>query len=111
MSTHYVAEVNLVTEMCCNCHTVFAMSQALYYQRRNDHKTFYCPLGHAQKYVIESEEERLKRLVSKKDQCCVAAQEEAALAKEEVVRQRKRFAGLKGHVAKLKRRTECPANA
>lgn len=52
----------LVTETCCNCGIVFGMTKGFQAeairQRRN--KTFYCPNGHPQHYLGESDAQKLR---------------------------------------------------
>jgi hypothetical protein len=50
----------LRTVECSACHTVFAMTSDLMQQRIDDHKTFYCPLGHGQVFTGRSESEKLR---------------------------------------------------
>lgn len=52
----------LVTEECCRCGTVFAFAEELREKCLQDHsRQFYCPNGHPQHYLGETEAERLKR--------------------------------------------------
>lgn len=48
---------------CCHedCKQKFAMEDALYRQRKNDHYTFYCPRGHKQHFPDKSNEELLQQ--------------------------------------------------
>ena len=46
-----VVNQTLKTEECCNCHTLFAMTEDLLRRRRDDGRLFYCPLGHPQSYT------------------------------------------------------------
>ena len=55
--------VELVTEECCNCGVIFGLTKQLKGERRDDHKNFYCPNGHPQHYVGESEAEKNARLL------------------------------------------------
>ena len=50
--------VTLVTETCCDCGVVFAMSAEFREVRMDDHGWFYCPAGHSQHYTGKSEAER-----------------------------------------------------
>lgn len=47
---------------CCraDCGVVFGLEAGFVRYRRDDHKTFYCPNGHAQSFIGKSEAERLK---------------------------------------------------
>lgn len=61
MSIVFVAQVNLITVECCNCHVVFAMPKEWNDHFRKTHQSFYCPAGHGQSYGGESDIEKAKR--------------------------------------------------
>lgn len=46
------------TLSCANCGVTFCMPASLNAQLRENHKTFYCPNGHANHYPAETEKER-----------------------------------------------------
>jgi hypothetical protein len=71
------ADIHLVTEQCCNCGVLFALPDQLRRQLL-DHprRQFWCPNGHGQWYVGETEAQQLKRH---------AEQLERALAAEQAV--------------------------
>jgi len=48
----------LVAVECCNCHTLFAMTQEMHNRRHRDHKLFYCPQGHSQHFTGKTDDER-----------------------------------------------------
>ena len=48
---------------CAHCGQPFAMSQDKAERLRKCHNTFYCPDGHAQKFIGKTEEERLRERV------------------------------------------------
>lgn len=57
----YTTDITLETEECCNCGMVFAMTADFAKRRRKDGKSFYCPAGHSQHYVIgKTEEQKLR---------------------------------------------------
>ena len=56
--------VELESETCCVCATLFAMSSILMAKRREDKEGFFCPNGHKQFYV-KSEAERLREELAK----------------------------------------------
>lgn len=58
------AQTTLGIEHCCVCGIAFAMPEDIQRRRRNDHKDFFCPVGHRQHYLGKSEEERLRALVT-----------------------------------------------
>ena len=51
-----------VTEVCCNCGIVFSMPQEIRNLRYSDKGTFFCPNGHSQHYVGESDADKIARL-------------------------------------------------
>ena len=53
--------VTLVVEECVNCHVVFAITQEFQARMRDTHHSFYCPNGHGQSYLAETEAEKLAR--------------------------------------------------
>lgn len=60
----YTESLVLVTEICCNCGIMFAMPDSLQDRliQLRGKKLFYCPNGHSQYYVGESDADKAKRL-------------------------------------------------
>ena len=50
---------------CCVCHISFAMTKDFCAARLKDKKSFYCPNGHSQFFISETEEEKLKKEVNR----------------------------------------------
>ena len=50
-----------IIETCCACNMEFGMTKVFYEKRLADKKNFFCPSGHSQYYVGETEEKRLER--------------------------------------------------
>jgi hypothetical protein len=46
---------------CCTCGTRFAAEAQFKRNRLDDHRPFYCPNGHSQSYVGETEAQRLAK--------------------------------------------------
>lgn len=59
----FAGYTELTTLICANCAVMFAIPSRMMEERRDDHKTFWCPNGHHNFYPQESEEERAKRLL------------------------------------------------
>lgn len=93
---------------CCSCHMSFGVTPLFYKDRRNDHKTFYCPsCGNRQHFTGMSDEEKLRQerdrltqqLAQKDDEIRMqrerkeAAQRQASAFKGVVTRTKKRIAG------------------
>lgn len=112
----FVAEVKLVVETCCNCHMQFAMpaelKQRLLDGRKNgESKPFYCPAGHIQIYIGESEADQLRRERDRLKQDTTYLEGQRKRADEEAEHQRHRANGYKGALAKTKKRVAagvCP---
>ena len=60
----YSIWTTMVTEECCVCGILFAMTSDFEKARRKDKKDFSCPNGHKQHYLGETKEDRLQRQVS-----------------------------------------------
>lgn len=57
----YGAGADLEVLACGECGMVFAAPARWVRERRDDHKTFWCPNGHGRVFKGESEAEKLKR--------------------------------------------------
>lgn len=58
----------LETMECPNCFIVFALPKRFISERRADHRTFYCPVGHWMNYKDKSEAEQLKEQLEREQQ-------------------------------------------
>lgn len=85
---------DLITETCYSCGVLFAMTEDFKNNRLKDRKSFYCPSGHAQHYLGETDTERLKkaqaREVALRDQL-EAAVREGEKTRQALLRDRQRF--------------------
>lgn len=54
-------EVALETLTCANCYIVFGLPPQFLQHRRRDHRSFYCPVGHTNYFLGESDLEKLQR--------------------------------------------------
>ena len=61
MSEIFTFTKTLKIEECCRCHMTFAMTQEFMKEKRDDHSAFYCPEGHRQYYLHESNEQKLQK--------------------------------------------------
>jgi hypothetical protein len=62
MSAYSIShDVILEIESCYSCGVAFAMPQGFKKQRLQDRQTFYCPNGHGQHYIGETEAEKLRK--------------------------------------------------
>jgi hypothetical protein len=106
-----VASVEMYVEECCNCGIIFAMTEDFHQEklkhRNNDNRrSFYCPNGHAQWYLGETEEQKLKRELeqAKKDRDWY--DRNYAAARKEADHQRRRANGYKGHATRITKRVK-----
>lgn len=89
--------VAFVTESCCHegCNITFALTREFYDRVSQDQSTWYCPLGHSQRYTGTTDAEKLRqaaaREVALKDQLA-AATREAEETRSALLRDRQRFA-------------------
>ena len=93
-----------VTEECYSCSTVWAMPTQFVTNRRNDHRDFYCPNGHAQRYYGKSQAEKLKDRLA-------AEQARHDQTRAELADQKRAHAATKGQLTKVRRRVAagvCP---
>lgn len=80
---NFVENQWLSTEQCCDCGVLFAMPSDMQRRRREDHKYFYCPAGHAQHYLAGfSEAEKLRRDLDRERQVREAAEARAGKAEQ-----------------------------
>ena len=62
-----MAELSVRTELwfktasCITCGVVIALPHEYYEKRMKDHANYFCPNGHSQHFVGETEEERLRK--------------------------------------------------
>lgn len=60
---------NFVTEVCCACGGIFAIPRSLYDSLQRDHnRSFYCPKGHQQWYVGQTQEQKLRAKLGRMEQ-------------------------------------------
>ena len=91
--------VTLVGETCCNCGVPFGMAQEFRNKRLKDHLNFYCPNGHRQHYVGQTEEERLRNVVENLKQ-------EVRFQKGERTDAELKARAARGQVTKIKNRVK-----
>lgn len=108
MSAVLKFEQQLQTITCYKCGVVFAVPSYFKTKRLEDHETFWCPNGHTQGFMGDSEAEKLKKqLEQERDQHRQRLEFErnqTAAAKRELV-------AVKGQLTKTKKRVAngvCP---
>lgn len=72
-------QIFLVTQTCCHssCGILFAVPKTWNDERRRDHSSFYCPNGHIQSYLGESDVEKAYRLRAETERTMQAKVNEA----------------------------------
>jgi hypothetical protein len=89
---------------CGECGVVFALSDEFMDQRKQDHRTWYCPNGHQRHYPGESREEKLKRQLDRTSRQLSSTQSALVVTKRQK-------AAAKGQLTKTRRRVAngvCP---
>lgn len=96
MSTKtYTATLSIIE--CADCHMDFGTTPQFQSDRRDDHRTFYCPAGHHNHYPQQSTEERLRRELA-------AAEGKAASERAKAKTAENRRRAAKGQLTKAKKR-------
>ena len=90
--------VEFVTEECCNCGVIFAITRDHQASFLRTKQWFYCPNGHRQSYT-ESEADRLKRRLAETERAVAWEKERAASLDKQLTKERKASARLKRRVS------------
>ena len=103
--------VDLITEECCNCGVLFAMTkdfkdEKLKYRNSPNRKTFYCPNGHPQFYMGETEEQKLKRELAQAQKDKDWYERSYKTARQQAEHERNRANGYKGHATRISKRVK-----
>lgn len=104
--------VTLVSVDCYKCHAIFGMTAEADSAYRKNHVLFCCPYcGERQHYVIESEEERLRKKVNTLEQNYKWADNARRSAEQDAANERRSKAAYKGQLTKVRRKVangSCP---
>lgn len=87
----------LYVQCCIECGVRFGVPTSFDEQRRDDHRTFYCPNKHPQHYAGLNREEKLERDLER-------AKRRAASAEGQATRAEYRRRAAKGQLTKTKNR-------
>lgn len=90
------------TTSCITCGVVIALPSDFHRQRRIDHKDYYCPNGHGQRYTGDSLEEQLRKQLAaemKKREWAEQAQKQAELGEQVAIRSAAAYKGKLKRVA------------
>jgi len=66
----YLAEIGYEVKACITCGVGYALPSDFIEDRREDHKSFYCPNGHKSYYPGKNEKEELAEKLEKAEACC-----------------------------------------
>jgi hypothetical protein len=97
MSVAVYSSVSLEPVECYRCSVIFGLPSEFYRHRVEDHKDWYCPNGHSQQFIGETEAEKYKRLFN-------AAKDREAAARAERDQVQASLTATKGVVTKLRKR-------
>lgn len=89
--------------VCCQCAVQFFMPNALYNQRKEDRKLFYCPNGHGQHFT-ETEVQKLKKQLEAAERQRKWAEEARDSALRDRDHAQKAARTVRGHMARLRKR-------
>ncbi|MEX1185350.1 MAG: hypothetical protein WEA80_02015 [Gemmatimonadaceae bacterium] len=105
--------INAVT--CCSCGVLFGLENGHQARLRKSHEGFYCPNGHIQYYLAQTEIERkawqLARDLENTERCLKYAREGAAKVRLQRDAANRSVTARKGVITKMKRRAKagrCP---
>lgn len=101
----------MTTVECANCCITFAMAARFVSDRREDHKTFYCPQGHTNYFAGLSETERLKSVLAQKDRDLTWQRNRAERSEKRAEAAQRRLTAIRGVVTRTKNRIakgKCP---
>jgi hypothetical protein len=68
METSIVSNLVFGIEECCRCGVKFGIPKQLQDNLRNTHNSFFCPNGHSQSYIGETDADKLRRELKRKEQ-------------------------------------------
>lgn len=116
-----IVEKKLITETCCNCGMLFAMTSEFKndrLKRRPNDYTFYCPRGHPQHYTGPSVARRLQQQLDEERSLRQRAEQSVAMwaddareARASAEKERQRANGYKSHATRITKRAKagvCP---
>lgn len=102
----------LVQQTCCSCGVLFGMESGFDKQRRDDHKSWYCPNGHSQFYNGKSEAEKLREQLAAARSLAEREANRRRNAEHNAEADRRSAAAYKGHATRIRNRIAngvCPA--
>lgn len=107
----FSAAIDMVVEQCCNCGVTFAMTkdfkdEKLKYRDNHNRRSFYCPNGHPQWYLGETEEQKLKRELAQTENDKKWYERRYKEESQRADHERHRANGYKGHATRITKRVK-----
>lgn len=102
----------LVQQTCCRCGVLFGMESGFDQQRRDDHKSWYCPNGHSQFYNGKSEAQKLQEQLDAARSLAERETNRRRVAEYDALVGGRSAAAYKGHATRIRNRIAngvCPA--
>ena len=96
--------VELESTSCCNCGIVFAFDAELMQTRLRDHQWFYCPHGHRQHFVGESDVEKLKKQLKREQRAVDQLRAEVTHERDQRKATERSLRGTKAALTRTKNR-------
>ena len=94
----------LMVEYCCKCGIAFGLDKQYRAERLNDQGDFYCPNGHNQHVVRESDAAKAKRLADQLTRERAAHDQAVARWRERTDAAERRLSATRGVVTRIKNR-------
>lgn len=99
--------VVLVTEECCNCGVLFAVTESFQQQcLDNPEKWFYCPNGHQQHYTGKTDAQKAKERAAELERRLASREEDLRAERMQREAERRRHAATKGQLTKARKRAD-----
>jgi uncharacterized Zn finger protein (UPF0148 family) len=98
---------------CGECGVPFALNDEFIRERRKDHKTWYCPNGHARAYLGKNETELAKAEAERFRRQLESREADLRFEQRRLANERKSHAATKGQLTKTRKRAEhamCPVD-
>lgn len=89
---------------CANCNMAFGLSVQFEQDRRTDHATFYCPLGHSNYFPGKSEAEKLREQLAEKERTLEWERSQKRYAQAESIARFHKLNATKAVVTKIKKK-------
>lgn len=96
-------EVGIEQMTCCDCGVIFWITKKHDNYLQNKKTTFYCPNGHGQNYVGETDKQRYEKEIQEKQRIKSELLSQIFNEKQNVEKLRKSIIGYKGMLGRYKK--------